>query len=283
MSIGPDRAGEGRDKAGRAQAAKSLTGLSSMGDPGGAPAALPRHSACLHVSPMLIRAFTSSLLLGLLATTGCASSRAASVSAPGAPETPASGSGAASATSAPGEAASPAGEARTPDERRDALDRELDGSLQAFDALLLKEQQAAAKERAESAASGGAESGGTGAEGGGGEGTAGGGSRAAERGKGNQRAGSKPAAKGSRDDPRESGEPPSGGRPGDDGRTSGAPGTESSQGSGPVPQDVGDGRDDDVVARQIREAAMKEQDPAIREKLWDEYRRYKAGRSGSDK
>jgi hypothetical protein len=50
-----------------------------------------------------------------------------------------------------------------------------------------------------------------------------------------------------------------------------------------VPPDVGDGKDDDVVARQLREAAMKEQDPAIREKLWEEYREYKksAGKGGS--
>ena len=46
-----------------------------------------------------------------------------------------------------------------------------------------------------------------------------------------------------------------------------------------VPADVGDGRNDDVVARQIREAAMAEEDPKIREKLWDEYRRYKRGES----
>ena len=42
-----------------------------------------------------------------------------------------------------------------------------------------------------------------------------------------------------------------------------------------VPPDVGDGRDDDIVARQIREAALKEEDPELREKLWDEYREYK--------
>jgi hypothetical protein len=42
-----------------------------------------------------------------------------------------------------------------------------------------------------------------------------------------------------------------------------------------VPPDVGDGSDDDVVARQLREAAMKEEDPQLREKLWDEYREYK--------
>ena len=44
-----------------------------------------------------------------------------------------------------------------------------------------------------------------------------------------------------------------------------------------VPADVGDGKDDDVVARQLRDAATKEKDPAIREKLWEEYREYKKG------
>jgi hypothetical protein len=43
----------------------------------------------------------------------------------------------------------------------------------------------------------------------------------------------------------------------------------------PPPADIPDGNDDDVVARQLREAAMREPDPAIREKLWDEYRKYK--------
>ena len=36
-------------------------------------------------------------------------------------------------------------------------------------------------------------------------------------------------------------------------------------------------RDDDIVARQLREAASKESDPVLREKLWDEYRKYKSG------
>ena len=35
------------------------------------------------------------------------------------------------------------------------------------------------------------------------------------------------------------------------------------------------GRDDDIVARQLREAAEKETDPALREKLWKEYEAYK--------
>lgn len=43
----------------------------------------------------------------------------------------------------------------------------------------------------------------------------------------------------------------------------------------PPPDDIPSGDDDDVVARQIREAAMYEKDPELREKLWEEYRRYK--------
>lgn len=43
----------------------------------------------------------------------------------------------------------------------------------------------------------------------------------------------------------------------------------------PAPADIPVGSDDDVVARQLREAAMREPDPALREKLWDEYRKYK--------
>ena len=48
-------------------------------------------------------------------------------------------------------------------------------------------------------------------------------------------------------------------------------------GGGPntVPSDIPDGSDDDIVARQLREAAMKETDPELRERLWDEYRKYK--------
>ncbi len=43
----------------------------------------------------------------------------------------------------------------------------------------------------------------------------------------------------------------------------------------PPPEDIPSGDDDDVVARQLREAAMRESDPQLREKLWDEYRKYK--------
>tara|TARA_B110000503_G_scaffold130155_1_gene203205 strand:+ start:1989 stop:2783 length:795 start_codon:yes stop_codon:yes gene_type:complete len=43
----------------------------------------------------------------------------------------------------------------------------------------------------------------------------------------------------------------------------------------PIPDDIGDGKGDNIVERQIRDAAEKEQDPVLREKLWDEYRRIK--------
>lgn len=51
--------------------------------------------------------------------------------------------------------------------------------------------------------------------------------------------------------------------------------TGAQPGGGRVPADIPDGRDDDIVARQLREAAQMENDPALREKLWDEYRKYK--------
>jgi hypothetical protein len=43
----------------------------------------------------------------------------------------------------------------------------------------------------------------------------------------------------------------------------------------PPPGDIPAGNDDDVVARQLREAAMREADPEVRDKLWNEYRKYK--------
>jgi hypothetical protein len=35
------------------------------------------------------------------------------------------------------------------------------------------------------------------------------------------------------------------------------------------------GSDDDIIARQLREAAEKETDPILKKKLWEEYRKYK--------
>lgn len=69
------------------------------------------------------------------------------------------------------------------------------------------------------------------------------------------------------------GGPQGGGSGGSMGGRNGGP-TSAAEGAFPVPDDIPSGRDDDVVARQIREAAMNEADPELRERLWDEYRRY---------
>lgn len=61
---------------------------------------------------------------------------------------------------------------------------------------------------------------------------------------------------------------------GGENRPGGPPGGASQQPTFPPPDDIPSGRDDDVVARQLREAAMAEPDPELREALWDEYRNY---------
>ena len=75
------------------------------------------------------------------------------------------------------------------------------------------------------------------------------------------------------------GAPGGGGQPATTGlqANSGAGGQDGDGGADiiPIPDDVGDGRNDDIVLRQIRDAAMKERDETLREKLWDEYRRIK--------
>lgn len=45
--------------------------------------------------------------------------------------------------------------------------------------------------------------------------------------------------------------------------------------SGPNDIDTADARDDDIIARQLREAAMAESDPELKAALWEEYQRYK--------
>ena len=60
---------------------------------------------------------------------------------------------------------------------------------------------------------------------------------------------------------------PSGNSPTDDILVAGAP----------PPDDIPDGQDDDIVARQLRELAMAETDTELRAKYWQEYKRYKEG------
>ena len=47
------------------------------------------------------------------------------------------------------------------------------------------------------------------------------------------------------------------------------------RGSESLPADIPDAKDDDIIARQLREAALQESDPELKEKLWAEYQRYK--------
>jgi hypothetical protein len=257
-------------------------------------------------------AITASAALGGCATrqTAAGAPQPPSQTEPGA-SSAASGSAAADgAQSGPVEPAGgseqPAGAAQTPDEKRAAADKTLETSLSEFDAMLLKEQQEVAAKRAEhgtGGAAGGASAGeggegegeGGGASGGGAAGGArasgsrtGGGQQAGEQGEGQtsggtataqNREGGRAGSGGPRD--RATGSSRSGGGQGGRETTSepeGMPPTDAD--SSRVPEDVGDGRDDDIVARQLREAAMAEEDPAIREKLWEEYRRYKRGGGG---
>ena len=168
------------------------------------------------------------------------------------------------------EAASPPSdltEVETSDEHRQDLDNELDSSLSEFDALILREQEILEQRREAEAAAGGGGGAGT-AEAGGGEAD----DEGAEGGDETEAASEARGTGGSPDDPsgEEVGEE-EGARP---------EGSEAETGevsNGRIPPDVGDGSDDDIVAGQLREAAMKEEDPELREKLWDEYRAYKFG------
>ena len=76
------------------------------------------------------------------------------------------------------------------------------------------------------------------------------------------------------------------------GQAGGIPGTAETEQSNPASQeqegssntqvtDIPSGNDDDVIARQLREAAEAETDPEIKEKLWEEYRKYKNQQSSA--
>ncbi|MDH5321930.1 MAG: hypothetical protein OEW81_05855, partial [Gammaproteobacteria bacterium] len=58
-------------------------------------------------------------------------------------------------------------------------------------------------------------------------------------------------------------------------RTSPIEGMSDEEISNRTPDDVASMVDDDIIARQLREAALAEEDPALRERLWEEYRKYK--------
>ena len=76
---------------------------------------------------------------------------------------------------------------------------------------------------------------------------------------------------------RQSGQQGADGEAGREQTGDGARGRPSGGNPSSAPDDIPDGSDDDVIARQLREAAEKETDPELKKKLWEEYRRYKRG------
>ena len=157
---------------------------------------------------------------------------------------------------------------RTAQEQVAALDEMLMAGLGEYDERLLREQErikaAAPNTNSDSGGGGGNGDGDGGGEGGGGDqGEGDSDSDGEANGQGGMAGNSRET--GTTGGQREGGAVDSSGR-------SGEGGSESEQ-----PPDVGDGSDDDVVARQLREAAENETDPELKEKLWEEYRRYKRG------
>jgi hypothetical protein len=170
-----------------------------------------------------------------------------------------------------------------------------------FDGMLLKEQKALEdKQRKDplpdrSGESAGGSAGGGGGEGGEGKGQAGQAGAKDDRTAAEKRADAEAEAAEKRAKAEKAGEAGQAGAPTADTGTGGSTDAGRLEGGTPVtapveggpagpgldnpavPADVGDGKNDDVVARQLREAATNEKDPAIREKLWEEYREYKKG------
>lgn len=149
-------------------------------------------------------------------------------------------------------------------ERTSILDAELEAGLGEFDQLLLREQErvraSAPRSASDSAAAGGAAGSASGTAG-----SAGDGSLAGVAGS---------ASAGSSGDPSQQGQDAAAGPPG---AGQGGKGAGPHSGAQGQPPGIPDGSDDDVVARQLREAAEQETDPELRRKLWEEYRNYKQG------
>ncbi|HED18499.1 MAG TPA: hypothetical protein ENI74_03240 [Gammaproteobacteria bacterium] len=142
---------------------------------------------------------------------------------------------------------------QTDAERAAALDAELSTGLGTFDEKLLREQERVKAARQNTGGGGGQGGAGSTAEGGRSGGLAG------------------------------SGDTNGAGESQQDGALSAPPSTsENAKSSGRQtavkerPTESVD-ENDDVVARQLREAAEKEADPELRKKLWEEYRKYKQG------
>ena len=153
-------------------------------------------------------------------------------------------------------------------DRLAVLDDALGRGYEEFDGLIIAERARARRQSNEAGSDpGGMNEDPSAGSGGGGAGPQGGG-RPAMPGEGGAGGGGQVIARGGQE-----GQPQAGGSGASTGGLRGGPAGDDTE-TYPVPEDIPEGRDDDVVARQIREAAMTESDPELREALWDEYRRY---------
>jgi len=141
--------------------------------------------------------------------------------------------------------------AQTADERRAALDKQLDASLGDFDSQLKGEQERIARERDARGAGGANE---PPAE------LAGDAASSAD-----ENAGAAVPAEGSR--PRS--------RSGDLRSDRANAGSSAAGNNGAAARAVPDGNDDDIIARRLRKAFEQETDPELKEKLWKEYIEYR--------
>ncbi len=152
------------------------------------------------------------------------------------------------------------------------LDKSLAQALGEFDEQILQEEQKIASRRPAERESGNGGYGGGGMSGSGGQpgtnGTGGGAGRQETAGTGGQ-PGNKSSAS-STSGTGKTAQTSAGGA----GAGSGQAGGTRQQGGGR--QEIESGYDD-IVARQLREAAEKETDPELKKKLWEEYRKYKEG------
>jgi hypothetical protein len=152
---------------------------------------------------------------------------------------------------------------QTSKEKVAGLEEDFTAALGEFDDMLLKEQEKVAAHIPRQREYGGADRG---------EASTG---RQGEPETGN---GSEPPEQppGSRSDERESGQTGTSAEPGASSEGAGQGSAENSQ-MEPTRGAKELSEDDDVVARQLREAAEQETDPEVKEKLWEEYRKYKKG------
>jgi hypothetical protein len=178
----------------------------------------------------------------------------------------------------PGATPPSAGSGEDPADRLKVLDRQFNESLAGFDEMLLKELrliQAASAKRMKGLAEAAADAGRQAGEKGGGASSAEKGSTAETEGRGTEASGSEKGGTGTEQAKTSEGR----GKPGGAAGAGQGAGGGGSGGSGAPPGSYTPSADDDIVARQLREAAEKETDPELKAKLWKEYEEYKKSRA----